>query len=125
MESVVYEDSPLAEYLQGMMLWDTSNGTAETNTVSGEGVADSEITLTRVTEQSPSPTLHSFAPQGLSSGSSRFQSKIPRALQLKLPKGSTISRVHSICSVRTFIEIAEIVTHDKLARCEFTAWSDR
>ncbi|KAI9845802.1 MAG: hypothetical protein M1837_004482 [Sclerophora amabilis] len=80
MESVIYEDSPLAQYLEA------------------EGEAPSDWASVPVASEPPSPSLKSFAPRGPSNVRSQFRDKIPRPLQLSIPQTSAVARIHNTCS---------------------------
>ncbi|KAF2806924.1 uncharacterized protein BDZ99DRAFT_393810 [Mytilinidion resinicola] len=77
MESIIYEDSPLAEYLEG----------------EGRGRASSpEASVPS------SPTTTSFAPRGPSTLQSRIRDKLPQPLRIPIPKNGPIARIHTTCS---------------------------
>ncbi|KAL8694972.1 MAG: hypothetical protein Q9218_000444 [Villophora microphyllina] len=82
MDSVVFEDSPLALYLEG-------DGEAN----------DNEWTPTHTTQPDSSPGTSLFAPQGLLTRSRRLRRKPPRLLNLDglTPKGA-VARFHDTCS---------------------------
>ncbi|KAL2048462.1 hypothetical protein N7G274_000374 [Stereocaulon virgatum] len=81
MESVVFEDSPVAQYLEG------------------QGEAGDEWRSTKTTANPPSPRTISYAPRGLSSQYRSSRKKPPRLLNLENPplKG-TVARIHHTCS---------------------------
>ncbi|KAK3178780.1 hypothetical protein OEA41_000917 [Lepraria neglecta] len=82
MESVVFEDSPVAQYLEG------------------QGEAGDEWASTKTTANPPSPQTTSYAPRGLSSQYRSSRKKPPRLLNLENPplKGA-VARIHHTCSV--------------------------
>ncbi|KAI9835152.1 MAG: hypothetical protein M1819_002521 [Sarea resinae] len=79
MESIVFKDSPLAQYLEG------------------EGEAPDQW-ASIPDKEPPSPRLQSFAPRGPATVSSKFRKKLPRPLHLELPKQGTIANIYSACS---------------------------
>ncbi|RDW78147.1 hypothetical protein BP5796_05999 [Coleophoma crateriformis] len=76
MESVVFEASPLAEYLEG------------------EGGDNSEWASNR---EEPSPTP-SFAPRGKPAVRSKFRQKLPPGLRLVVPQNTVVATIHNTCS---------------------------
>ncbi|KAI9813061.1 MAG: hypothetical protein M1827_004281 [Pycnora praestabilis] len=77
MEAVVFNDSPLADYLEG----------------EGEGrTVGNRIRL----DEEPSPS--SFAPRGLPVIQPRFRGKIPRPLSVNIRQPRTVAIIHESCS---------------------------
>ncbi|KAI4255698.1 MAG: hypothetical protein LQ352_002447 [Teloschistes flavicans] len=83
MDSVVFQDSPLALYLEG-------DGEANNN----------EWAPTSITQIDPPPNISSFAPQGPPNRPRKLRRKPPRLLNLDqpTPKG-TVAQFHDACSV--------------------------
>ncbi|KAF2465044.1 uncharacterized protein BDR25DRAFT_92481 [Lindgomyces ingoldianus] len=78
MENVIYEDSPLAEFLEG----------------EGRGTSPPSPT----TSSSPPPERHSFAPRGPSTLQSRIRDRLPRPLRIQVGSTSSVARIHGACS---------------------------
>ncbi|KAJ5106315.1 hypothetical protein N7456_002990 [Penicillium angulare] len=82
MESIIYEDSPLAEYLQG-------EGGAEENWPVDEAHSDNDADI-------PSPN---FAPRGASRFQERVRNKLPKPLDLSDTRhGAVVGKIYSACS---------------------------
>ncbi|MCJ1243022.1 hypothetical protein MMC30_000218 [Trapelia coarctata] len=81
MESVIFEHSPLADYLEG------------------HGEADTEWTSTKTDTSISSNESPSFAPRGSSTAYTKFRRKFPSALKLDIPPArSAVARFHDTCS---------------------------
>ncbi|KAI9877897.1 MAG: hypothetical protein M1830_001810 [Pleopsidium flavum] len=80
MESVIFQDSPLAEYLEG----------------EGEGQPDWASSPTA--KEPTSPQTQSFAPRGPSLLQFRFRRKVPQPLTLKVPQKGAVASLHDSCS---------------------------
>lgn len=80
MESVVFEDSPLAAYLEG------------------EGGEDSHGILGREPEPSSTSSSPSFAPRGKPTVRLKFRQKLPPPLRLAIPQNNTVAAIHNTCS---------------------------
>lgn len=98
MENVVLEDSPLAEFLEGMRPHVYLHNKRRTLTaMQGEGRGEDS--------RPPSPAAslpednHDFAPRGPSTLHSRIREKLPKPLRIHERHGS-IARIHTACSVR-------------------------
>ncbi|ORY19481.1 Mysoin-binding motif of peroxisomes-domain-containing protein [Clohesyomyces aquaticus] len=74
MENVIYEDSPLAEYLEG-----------EARGASGS-------------PPSPPPERQNFAPRGPSTLQSRIRNKLPTPLRIQIGGNGSVARIHGACS---------------------------
>ncbi|KAF2836393.1 hypothetical protein M501DRAFT_987554 [Patellaria atrata CBS 101060] len=80
MESVVYDDSPLAAYLEG-------EGERHSDWVASND--DSEHTL---------PELQtSFAPRGPSTLQARIRRKLPQPLRITVPQQGPVAKIHHAC----------------------------
>ncbi|KAG0650746.1 hypothetical protein D0Z07_2375 [Hyphodiscus hymeniophilus] len=81
MESVIFEGSPLAEYLEG------------------EGGEDSHGISSRETEPSSTSSSPSFAPRGKPTLRLNFRHKLPPPLRLAIPQNNAVAAIHNTCSV--------------------------
>ncbi|KAL8643379.1 MAG: hypothetical protein Q9228_000012 [Teloschistes exilis] len=82
MDSIVFQDSPFALYLEG-------DGGANNN----------EWKPTGTTQLDPPPSISSFAPQGPPNRPRKFRRKPPRLLNLdKLTSKGTVAQFHDACS---------------------------
>ncbi|KAI9679903.1 MAG: hypothetical protein M1817_004918 [Caeruleum heppii] len=79
MESVIFEDSPLAQYLEG------------------QGEAGSAWSTTAAHDDGPSLS-QPFAPRGPSTLQAKFRQKLPQNLRLRIPEPGTVARIHDTCS---------------------------
>ncbi|CAG8948545.1 unnamed protein product [Penicillium salamii] len=79
MESLVYENSPLAEYLEG------EGGHEESWPVEENQSDDDHTTL-------------NFAPRGSSKFQDRVRNKLPKPLDLGTPQGQLIGKIYEACS---------------------------
>lgn len=80
MENIIFEDSPLAEFLEG----------------EGRGRSSSPPSPT-ASETSP-PDILNFAPRGPSTLQSRIREKLPHPLQIHRRGNASVARIHSACS---------------------------
>lgn len=107
MESLVYENSPLAEYLRGkipsvseyMSSRDTQNLYHWNN--SGEGEGDQSWVIPETDNGGDiSDSTPDFAPRGTSKFQDRVRNKLPKPLSLKNPgRRVALSRFYDACSV--------------------------
>lgn len=81
MEAVVFQDSPLAEYLEG-------EGGHDSEWVDAEDKGN-------VDSASSSP---SFAPRGKPTARLKFRQRLPTPLRLHIPQSSAIAAIHNTCS---------------------------
>lgn len=103
MESIIFQDSPLAEYLEGeetptmtrMLIFKVCN---ESDILTGEGGGQPDWTTTPTGKEPTSPTL-SFAPRGRSLVNSKFRSRLRQPLTLKVPDRNAVADIHDSCSV--------------------------
>ncbi|KAF2452683.1 Mysoin-binding motif of peroxisomes-domain-containing protein [Lineolata rhizophorae] len=87
MENVIYEDTPLAAYLEGEgKAESTSAPTVDWNTVPQDSPGASP------------KTQQSFAPRGPSTLQSRIKGKLPAPLRVKVPAHGPVARIHTACS---------------------------
>ncbi|OCL08840.1 hypothetical protein AOQ84DRAFT_292353 [Glonium stellatum] len=77
MENIIYEDSPLAEFLEG----------------EGRGRASSQDASEPV-----SPEEQGFAPRGPSTLQSRIKDRLPQPLRVQIAHNTPVARIHSACS---------------------------
>jgi len=105
METVVEDQTPLADYLIGAR---RSRGQRDrhdvaNNLVIGEGEADQLGWATAEQDvASSSPSSPGFAPRGRPTVPSRFRSKTPDPLRLAIPRPSPLSRIKSTYAVWSY-----------------------
>ncbi|KAF2009852.1 hypothetical protein BU24DRAFT_65584 [Aaosphaeria arxii CBS 175.79] len=80
MENVIFDDSPLAEFLEG------------------EGRRHTSSPPSPVASAIPSDDTHNFAPRGPSTLQSRIREKLPRPLRIHTRGNGSVARIHSACS---------------------------
>lgn len=100
MESVIFEDSPTAHYLEGKSIYCPPRSIAKVN--EGEGENSHEWASTKaIREPTPKAETTCFAPRGLPTQHQKLRKKPPRILTLESPlaKGA-VARIHNTCSVR-------------------------
>lgn len=76
MESVIHEDSPLAEFLEG---------------IGGRSAPPSPAA-------SPAADDHGFAPRGLSTLQERIRDRLPQPLRIRAHRHASVARIHVACS---------------------------
>lgn len=116
MESVVFQDSPLAMYLEGKIIHIPPNVTGSLLTFGkgeGEGEFDAEnewaATNTLIEPTSPAEKT-SFAPQGRPVGFSKFRRKPPPLLNLEVSRSKgTVARLQESYSVSTLCSFTAVV----------------
>lgn len=81
MENVIYEDSPLAEYLQG----------------EGRGRGSAPASPT-TSSASASPETHNFAPRGPSTLHTRLRDRLPKPLRVQVGSHGAWARLHTAFS---------------------------
>ncbi|TVY59167.1 hypothetical protein LCER1_G000175 [Lachnellula cervina] len=81
MEAVVFEDSPLADYLEG------EGGEGSSNASSSPGH-----------DASPKLLSPSFAPRGRPTARLKFRQKLPPPLRLAIPPKNAVALLHNTCS---------------------------
>jgi hypothetical protein len=98
MEAVVFDDSPLAEYLEGVS-WLHAFTHELTDFSAGEG-GDYPHGLSSLEPEpsstSPSP---SFAPRGRPTVRSKYRQRLPPPIRLAIPQNNTVAAIHDTCSV--------------------------
>ncbi|PQE14135.1 proliferating cell nuclear antigen protein [Rutstroemia sp. NJR-2017a BVV2] len=80
METIIYEDSPLAAYLEG------------------EGGEDAQWTSSREGDADSNSSSPSFAPRGKPTIPLKFRHKLPPPLQLSTSRNPTVAAIHNTCS---------------------------
>lgn len=126
----MYENSPLADYLQGKAKGERhfalrrANSEADLTLCAGEGEANAEWIVPesagKEDAQSPADTTPSFAPRGTSKFRERIRSKLPKPLDLKSSRRSIA--LHQFCDTVTVWKT--ILRHP--SRCEpFTGANTR
>ncbi|KAH7123936.1 Mysoin-binding motif of peroxisomes-domain-containing protein [Dendryphion nanum] len=80
MENIIFEDSPLAEFLEG------------------EGQGRSSTPPSPTASQTSPPDNHNFAPRGPSTLQSRIREKLPHPLRIHSRGNGSVARIHSACS---------------------------
>ena len=103
MESIIWEHSPVADYLEGQShhIYIYISTGAESDLLAGQGEAENEWTSAKMSSEPTSPSQKvSFAPRGLASRYNRIRRKPPRLLNLggSASKGF-VSRLYGTYSV--------------------------
>ncbi|KAH8422554.1 vezatin family protein [Aspergillus melleus] len=105
MESLVYEDSPLAEYLQGeLRVAPIATGITKTDHAvvhSGEGEHDPNwpVQEPESSDDVSDSTAADFAPRGTSKFQSRIRNKLPKPLDLKAShQRAALGRIYDTCT---------------------------
>ncbi|KAL1987995.1 hypothetical protein VTN96DRAFT_1519 [Rasamsonia emersonii] len=90
MESLVYKDSPLADYLEG------------------EGERGQDWTPQQDRDEEPPSPPPNFAPRGASTFQDRIRKKLPAPLELNtLRRGGTLGKIRDACSVAVSSRIGQ------------------
>ncbi|KAL2065117.1 hypothetical protein VTL71DRAFT_4257 [Oculimacula yallundae] len=80
MEALVFEDSPLADYLEG------------------EGGENSDSIFSHDANLPSNASSPSFAPRGRPTVRPRFRQKLPPPLRLAIPQNNAVAAIHNTCS---------------------------
>lgn len=98
----MYEDSPLADYLQGSLLdWEISQPQYSRASLSGEGENEESwpVEDTKNEDETDGQTPN-FAPRGASRFQERVRNKLPKPLDLRNTRhGEVVEKIYSACSV--------------------------
>lgn len=102
MESLVYENSPLADYLEGSWC-DRKQTQPQDSRVpclgEGENEASCPVGETRSEDGGEGPTSN-FGPRGASRFQHRVRNKLPKPLDLRNTRhGEVVEKLYSACSV--------------------------
>lgn len=119
MESVIFEDSPLALYLKGISQQYSIDTLVNHQLTLSEGDdgADHEWTPTS-TVQPESPHVASFAPTGLPSRARKARRKPPRLLNLEgLPPKGAVAHFHHTCSVSIKCALCDGLLTCRVSEC--------
>lgn len=108
MENMILDDSPLAEFLEGMLRFSALWRGPSSNTMPGQGSGGSRPSSPA---RSTSPDLYSFAPRGPSTLQSRIRDRLPQPLRIHGRHGS-IARMHTACSVSPLKSVVKVVVTD-------------
>jgi hypothetical protein len=98
MESVVYENSPLADYLEGSLCLKRTRNLHPLTSVPGEG-GNEESWPVEETLSDDDHTTFNFAPRGSSKFQERVRNKLPKPLDLNTPQGRLLGKFYDACSV--------------------------
>lgn len=102
MESLVYENSPLADYLQGSLL-DSKDLQPRYSRASISGEGENEESWPVEETQGDNETdrqTPNFAPRGASRFQERVRNKLPKPLDLRNTRhGEVVENIYSACSV--------------------------
>lgn len=107
MESLVYENSPLADYLQGSCQFPRTGiplqRLVEADLLSGEGDQESSWPVEEAySEDEQAARSTNFAPRGASRFQDRVRNKLPKPLDLKNTRqGVVVEKLFGACSVRS------------------------
>lgn len=97
METVIYEDSPLAAYLEGQS--GRPGKYHQANMFKGEGGEQVRSVPGHEEDEPASPASTSFAPRGKPTVRLRFQHKLPSPLRLAIPENTAAASAYNTCSV--------------------------
>ncbi|PVH88622.1 hypothetical protein DL98DRAFT_404210 [Cadophora sp. DSE1049] len=106
MEALVFEDSPLANYLEG------------------EGGDDSDSTPNHEPELPSTTSSPSFAPQGRPTVRPKFRQKLPPPLRLAIPQNNAVAAIHNTCSV-CHTPLAPKAVNSRLGRADNARFLER
>jgi hypothetical protein len=98
MESVVYENSPLADYLEGSLCLRYLKNANPLTSIPGEGGNEESWPV----EETPSDDDHTtldFAPRGASKFQDRVRNKLPKPLETGTPQRQLLKKFYDACSV--------------------------
>lgn len=102
MESLVYENSPLADYLQGLCYTPRYTLVARlTISFTGEGEPEESwpVDDTHTEDEGDRPSSD-FAPRGASRFQERVRNKLPKPLDLRNTRqGAVVGKLYGACSV--------------------------
>lgn len=102
MESLVYENSPLADYLEGMSpTTEVSHATPSPVPIPGAGESNERWPVEEIrSEDDLDDTASNFAPRGASKFQERVRNKLPKPLDLSRSReGVVIGKLYDACSV--------------------------
>jgi hypothetical protein len=100
MESVVYENSPLAEYLEGSLCLRYSESLNPLTLVLGEGGNEESWPVEENQSDDGHTRSFNFAPQGASKFQDRVRKKLPKPLNLRgTSQRELIGKLYDACSV--------------------------
>jgi hypothetical protein len=105
MESLIYENSPLADYLQGLCLPRRADTPpqrfTEADLLSGEGDQEESWPVEEtLSEDEQAAQSTNFAPRGASRFQDRVRNKLPKPLDLKNTRqGVVVEKLYDACSV--------------------------
>lgn len=104
MESIVYENSPLAEYLEGELSpWYPKN-LNQLTPLPGEGGNEESWPVEENHSDDDHTRSSNFAPRGASKFQNRVRNKLPKPLNLRgTPQGQLIGKLYDTCSVRPLV----------------------
>ena len=94
----MYENSPLADYLEGSLYLRHSRNANPLMSVLGEGGNEESWPV----EENPSDDDHTtfnFAPRGTSKFQDRVRNKLPKPLDLGKPQGQLLGKIYDAYSV--------------------------
>lgn len=101
MESLVFENSPLAEYLEGTLLLRNRKKSNALILVPGEGGNEESWLAEEPQSDDDDTRSFNFAPRGASKFQDRVRNKLPKPLDLRgTSQGELIGRIYDACSVR-------------------------
>jgi hypothetical protein len=103
MESIVYENSPLAEYLEGSLstpgIWNANSLTS----APGEGGHEESWPVEENQSDDDHTSALNFAPRGTSKFQTRVRNKLPKPLDLRgTPQGEFAGKLYDACSVCSY-----------------------
>lgn len=104
MESIVYENSPLAEYLEGELCPRCPRNSNQLTSLPGEGGNEESWPVEENHSDDDHTRSSNFAPRGASKFQNRVRNKLPKPLNLRgTPQGELIGKLYDTCSVRPLV----------------------
>ncbi|CAG7934705.1 unnamed protein product [Penicillium nalgiovense] len=99
MESIVYENSPLADYLEGLLCPRHPRNSNPLTSVPGEGGNEESWPVEENQSDDDHTRSSNFAPRGASKFQNRVRNKLPKPLNLRgTPQGELIGKLYDTCS---------------------------
>jgi hypothetical protein len=110
MEAVVFDDSPLGEYLEGRYIHIWSEHSTHFVAGEGEGGQDSGGESNLETQVSSTSSSPSFAPRGKPTARLKLRHKVP-TLRLTGPRNNAVTAIREACSVRSLAFLCFSIVH--------------
>lgn len=97
MESVIHEDSPLAELLEGERPPDSAM--PHLVLMASVGAGKGGVSAPPSPTASTASDVYSFAPRGPSTLQARIRDRLPQPLRIRANRHGSVARIHFACSV--------------------------